>query len=341
MSPKAKHALASKVAAKFRALVADNPLLLGVAGIGFSVSFQTIAREATAHHLPGWPVLYPLGIDVGILSLILEARKLITLGRSDIVPRTLAWLLAGFTIYANVHGSPAHDWLGRGLHAVMPSLWIVFLELTRRRQLAVARKASKADPIPLSRWLLSPWRTPGVRRRMVLNDVTSYSLAVVLEHARLHALDITRAHFGRRAWRREAPSLLRSRLRSGRLGDGVTAAATLAAAGGDAGGWEDAVREMVAKAITDGDKLTADVRSARRSIEATAATPSGRQDGRQNPRRKAATPAASKRARATAILTANPATPLAEVVRRSGVSERTAQRIKADLPTRLRVAGAK
>jgi hypothetical protein len=335
MAPKAKHALAGRLAARLRVLVADNPLLLGVAAIGFSVSFQTIAREATAHHLPGWPVLYPLGIDVGILSLILEARKLVAIKRSDIVPRVLAWLLTGFTIYANVHGSPAHDWLGRGLHAVMPCLWVVFLELTRRRQLADERKASKADPIPLARWLFSPWRTLRLKRRMVLHDVTSYTLAVTLEDARLHALDLARAHYGRWQWRRDAPALLRARLRSGRLGDAVTVAAMKAVKEGSAGGWEDDVRETVTKAVTEGDKLTADVRRERRSIETAKAQPNDSQKTRQPAGHKPATDRAKARAKATAILTANPATPLADVARRSGVSERTAQRIKSGLPTRL------
>lgn len=334
MPSKAKHALAGKLAVRFRALVADNPLLLGVAGIGFSVSFQTIAREATAHHLPGWPVLYPLGIDVGILSLILEARKLVAIKRSDLVPRVLAWLLTAFTIYANVHGSPPHDWLGRGLHAVMPCLWVVFLELTRRRQLADVRKASKADPIPLARWLFSPWRTLRLKRRMVLHEVTSYHLAAALELARLHMLGLARAHFGRR-WHGQAPVLLRTRIRSGHLGDDVALAVAEAVTAGRSGGWESAVREAVTTAVTEGDKLTADVRRERRSIETAKAKTSASQTARQPAGQKPASDRAKARAKATAILTANPATPLAEVSKKSGVSERTAQRIKSGLPTRL------
>lgn len=340
MTAMPKHA--ATLAAKSRALVADNPLLLGVAGIGFSVSFQTIAREATAHHLPGWPVLYPLGIDIGILSLILEARKLVALRRSDIVPRVLAWLLTAFTIYANVHGSPPHDWLGRGLHAVMPCLWVVFLELTRRRQLADIRKAAKADPIPAARWLFSPWRTLRLKRRMVLHEVPSYRQAAALELARLHMLGLARAHFGRR-WQREAPALLRARIRSGALGDDVTAAVTESVRAGRSGGWEQAVRDAVTRAVTEGDKLTADVRQERQRIEKTNEVPVTRQKASQPARQKSATSPATKRARArakaTAILTDNPATPLADVAARSGVSERTAQRIKSGLPTRLRVAG--
>ena len=103
-------------------LFTENPVLLAVAGIGFAVSFQTIARVATEQHMPGWPILYPLGIDVGILALIVESRRAIDAGRSDLVPRVMAWALAALTIYVNAHGAPAHDWLGRALHVVMPAL---------------------------------------------------------------------------------------------------------------------------------------------------------------------------------------------------------------------------
>ena len=67
-------------------LVLDNPLLAVVAGIGFSVSFQTVAALAHAHRLPGWPALYPVGIDVGILALVAESRMLITMPRPPNAP---------------------------------------------------------------------------------------------------------------------------------------------------------------------------------------------------------------------------------------------------------------
>lgn len=319
--------------------LADNPLLLAVAGIGFSVSFQTIAHEAVTHHLPGWPPLYPIGVDVSILALIVEARRLLARRRSDLLPRVLAWVLAVATVYINVHGSPPHDWIGRALHAVMPCLWIAFLELTRWRQRADIRKAQKADPIPLARWVLSPLRTPLLKRRMVLANVNSYPLAAALEEARLHMRDIARAHYGRWRWRLDTPSVLRSRIRHGRLGDEVMSAVTSAVAIGRSGGWEAAVRQAVIQAVTEGDKLSAGMKQERRQI----ATPPPRQDdsqpARQKARQKGATTTRQKRAKATRLLTASPTMPLAEVAAKSGVSERTAQRIKSGLPRQLHVAG--
>jgi hypothetical protein len=314
-----------------RAVVADNPLLLGVAGIGFAVSFQTIVKLAEEHGLPGWPVLYPLGIDVGILALIVEARKAIDAHRSDFVPRALAWVLAAFTIYVNAHGAPAHDWTGRALHVVMPALWIVFLELTRWRKLA-KRRDGEAVRIPRARWFLSPWRTPGMRKRMVLRNVTSYPVAVELEEARLFARDLARAHFGRWSWRRNAPSLLRSAISTGRLGDDVTTAATASVKARVTGGWEQAVRDMVKTAVTEGDKLTASVRREKRQIEATAAATEQRQASTPAKRQKPRRASVKWRDKAEREVTANPAISAAELAQACKVSKRSAERYLADWP---------
>ena len=356
-----RHArLARLSAAITRNPLADNPLLLGVAGIGFSLSFQTIAREAVAHHLPGWAPLYPVGIDVGILALILEARKLIKRHRSDLVPRVMAWLLSLGTIYVNVHGSPPHDWLGRAMHAIMPALWIVFLELTRWRQRADIRKAEKADPVPLARWLLSPVHTARLKKRMADHNVLSYKLASALEDARLHMRDLARAHYGGRwgCWRK-APSLLRMNIRRGRVGDDVTAAVAEAVRAGRSGGWEAVVRQAVTRAITDGDKLTADVAQERRAIRhatddasrsattAPAGTPGGaslaapapRQEPRQRSPQMGATERDAAHAKARRLLTRNPGIKIGDVAEQTGLSPRTVDRIKATLPALRSVAG--
>src|ERR1035438_9696990 len=100
-----------------KGLIAGNPLLLVIAGIGFSLSFETIARLAQHLGMPGWPPLYPIGIDVGILALVIEARRAIDDDRSDLVPRIGAWLLSALTIYVNAQGASAWG-LGRVLHIV-------------------------------------------------------------------------------------------------------------------------------------------------------------------------------------------------------------------------------
>jgi hypothetical protein len=57
------------------------------------------------------------------------------------------------------------------------------------------------------------------------------------------------------------------------------------------------------------------------------------------PRQPAASDRAKARAKAVRLLAASPGMPLADVARQSGVSQRTASRIKSALPVPLRVAG--
>lgn len=218
--------MAEHAKGRMATLLGGNPLLYAVAAIGFSVSFQTIAHAAKAHHLPGYPVLYPLGLDAGILALIVESRHLIRLRKSDAVPRFLAWLLTGVTVYANVHGSPPHDWVGRGLHAVMPCLWVVGLELTRRRM--IASEVERRDKIPLARWMLAPLSTFRLWRWMVLWQITSYSLALEREQVRRRAIAALKAEHGGK-WRSLADSSVVWQLRHGIDVEGAAAAAIRAA----------------------------------------------------------------------------------------------------------------
>ena len=250
-------------------VVRENPLLAAVAGIGFSVSYQTIAHLAAQHHMPGPAVLYPIGIDVGILAMIAEALHLIREGRSDFVPRLLAWLLAGFTIYVNVHGSPAGDWVGGGLHVVMPALWVAGLELVRHRRVAETR----ADGIPGRRYLAAPFSTLKLWLRMQRDGITSYPLALELEQARLFARDLIRAtpEEYRPAW----SSLLCKRIRSGRLTETVRKAVAGSLAGQYAPGWEDEVTAWVTTALALPAHLAANLENTRAAIarSASAAVP--------------------------------------------------------------------
>ena len=315
---------------KLAAVVTDNPALLGVAGIGFAVSFQTIVLLARSHHLPGWPVLYPLGIDVGILALIIESRKAIDAHRSDLVPRVLAWALAALTIYVNAHGAPPHDWLGRTLHVVMPALWVAFLELTRWRKLARRRADDRRDRIPLARWAASPVATVTMWRRMILHNITSYPVAVAREEARILALDLAAAVYGKR-WKREAPSLLRHHLKTGTLPGDVARTCDLATAG-HMPSVADQVEAWVTGEKVNRAKVVAKVKREERAIDAPLPLPA------PSPK-----PRARKRARTTSgerdrknqmarqLLTGNPGMLREDVAREAGVSPRTVDRIKGEL----------
>jgi DNA invertase Pin-like site-specific DNA recombinase len=85
---------------------------------------------------------------------------------------------------------------------------------------------------------------------------------------------------------------------------------------------------MVKTAITDGDRLTADVKRERRQID--------RQDGQQSDvpktRQKPVSETVRKHAKVERLLTVTPALSVREVARQAGVSESTVSRVKRELP---------
>jgi hypothetical protein len=322
--------------ATVKALIADNPLLLAIAGIGFAVSFQTIARAAEARHMPGWPILYPVLLDCTILALVIEARRAVDDGRSDLVPRLLAWLFAGFTLYVNAHGSAAGDWVGIALHVAAPVSWVVFLELSRWRKVRRAR-AEKTDRLPLARWLFTPWRTLGMKKRMVLHHVTSYRVAVAREEALLLAKDLVRAAAGRR-WRKTAPALLRHHLATGTLPETVSSVAA-SAVYGTMPAMAEPVSEWVTDALTQTTRMAVKVKQERRVIE-TAATVSAEsqpaaQPAGQTAGRKAVRTRAEKAAEVRRLLSDDTQRTRPEIAAEVGVSVATVSRIKREMPTPL------
>lgn len=320
-----------------RSLLRENPLLLGVAGIGFAVSFQTIARLAAQQHMPGSPVLYPILIDIGFLAAIVEARKAIDDERSDLAPRALAWALGFLTVYVNAHGSPAGDWLGLTLHVAGPALWIAFLELTRWRQVRKVRSA-KADRIPLARWVFTPLKAFGMKKRMVINHVNSYPVAVAREEALLLAKDLVRAEAGKR-WRKTVPALLRHHLATGTLPEAVSTAANMAAFG-TMPAMAGPVSAWVIDALTQPARAAVKVHTEKRVIEASAAASEQAAavaaDARQAPRPKPVSSRAAKTQKVRRLLTDSPELTREEVARKAGVSVSTVDRLKRDMPTPLR-----
>lgn len=246
-------------------IVRENPLLALVAAIGFSVSFQTVARLAREHGLPGWVPLYPVGIDIGILALLAEALFLIRERRGDFIPRALAWALSGFTVYVNAHGAARGDWVGAALHVVMPALWVVFLELVRHRRIAAAH----ADAIPFGRWAASPWPTLRLKMRMLRDGITSYPLALEMEHARLFARDLLRAAPAQ--FRPARSSLIRKRIRTGRLTEDIRKAVASSLASEWSAGWEPAVTEWVTDVLGMPSRMAASLENANREAALKAA----------------------------------------------------------------------
>jgi len=115
---------------------------------------------------------------------------------------------------------------GRSAHVLMPSIWVVFVELMRhvvRRQTSLATGTHR-EPIPAARWLLAPLPTFLLFRRMVLWREHSYRAALVMERRRLEAVAIARQWHGR-TWRRKVGPLIRLQIDLAELDATSTAAA--------------------------------------------------------------------------------------------------------------------
>lgn len=325
--------------------IKDNFLLVLCALIGFAVSYQTIVSEATSHKLPGWPELYPILIDVGILALANEARKAIADGRSDVLPRVFSWVLSAFTLYVNVHGARANDWVGRGLHVVAPTLWITFLELTRWRRVKKAR-SEQLDRIPVARWLLAPRTTAAMKRRMILHRVKSYPVASAREEAIIVAIGLARWHWPD-GWQGAAPPLLAHYLDTGTLPPDVASACETAANGFGVSRVAESVQQWIVREFDEQanmlrqrlDKEQATGRSSNETKSPTAKPPSDRKTTRKKaakPRRMNGAELTAARVKAIAMLTAEPVPgeqppTLNGIHEATGLSVRTLSRMKVQL----------
>jgi hypothetical protein len=187
-----------------------------VGSLGLASSFETVgnaAREWGFH--PFW--VLPVAIDVAVpvfsLAHLLLIRADMPLGWVRAVP----WGLTGVTIYLNIEaaGSSVASKIG---HAALPLLWVICSEIAAHvyRSLIGAVTGRRMERVRKSRWLLAPFSTAGLWRRMVLWEVTSYRTALVLESKRLMARADLRDVHGR-GWRRKVSRRQLVQLRLGEM----------------------------------------------------------------------------------------------------------------------------
>ncbi|MCX4682575.1 DUF2637 domain-containing protein [Streptomyces sp. NBC_01433] len=192
------------------AVVAVNATALAV--IGFTGSYRSI-RDLSLDWGWGWfSYVFPVGIDVGIIGLIAADLFLCAIRTPAPILRWFAWVLTVATVVFNASsGWPADgsagwmDYVEAAAHATMPGLVVVITEALRR---AIARRARIAhgheyEPLGIARWLLAPFSTFGVWRRMRLWEVYTRSAALDLERDRLTLRDELRERHGRK-WRKKA-----------------------------------------------------------------------------------------------------------------------------------------
>jgi hypothetical protein len=174
------------------------------------------------------------------------------------------------------------------------------------------------------------------------------ALADEMKAARQYAIDLVRDQLGF-FWRLRpsVPTLLRTRIVSGRLPGHVARAVRDGVAACDATVWEAAVEKMVTDALTQRAKMAAAVVRQERDIQQTAdattdtttdattgatrdATPE-RQAARQPKRQLTASERDKNRAKAARIVAAEPAIRAEDLAARCGVTKRSAERWKAEM----------
>jgi hypothetical protein len=201
--------------------VAVVAALVGVLGLlGFVNSFAAVmtAAEPSFGRL-AWSV--PVGIDLGIA---IFAALDIVLSRLDMRVkwlRLIPWVLTAATVYLNV--ASEHTAFGAIAHAVLPALWVIAVEIGAHvvKVRAGIEAGTRMDAIRASRWVLAPWPTAKLWRRMVLWEIRSYPTALHRERDRLLARTDLQDTYGTVAWRWKAPRRTRALYRLGELSPGA------------------------------------------------------------------------------------------------------------------------
>lgn len=184
---------------------------LVVAGYGLAGSYVTVSELAARRGVP-LAGLVPAGIDGGLVAVVVLDLVLAWIGTP------VGWLRQ-FVRVLSVAANAAGGWpdlIAVGLHSAAPLMLLAMVEAGRTVLLRRMGHASGTlrDPVPVVRWVLAPWRTWLLWRRMVLWQVTSYRQAVDTELDLRRAVALLRVRFGR-GWRRRAPTDLVWMLRTG------------------------------------------------------------------------------------------------------------------------------
>jgi hypothetical protein len=184
---------------------------------GMVLSFRAVSTEMIPAFGARWSWLVPIVVDLTVFVFSGVDLVLARLDMSHPLARLTVYGATAGTVYLNYNATGALP--GRIAHVLMPSIWVVFIELMRhvvRRQTNLAT-GSRREPIPASRWLVSPWPTLKLWRRMILWRQHSYPRALTMERQRLGAIAAARAAHGR-GWRWRVGPLLRLQIALAEVG---------------------------------------------------------------------------------------------------------------------------
>lgn len=206
-----------------------------VGGLGFYASFDAVSAAAeTWNFIQPW--VLPVAIDAAIPVFTAANLYLIRMDMALAWVRFVPWALSLITCALNV--AAGHSLWAKVAHGAMSLLWVGVSEVAAHiyavRIGAATGRHRRLEKVRWKRWLLAPWPTFLLWRRMILWELESYRTVLKLEQGRLVYQAKLRGRFGR-AWRRKAPveALLPLRLARNGVPLVETARAGLAAAGID------------------------------------------------------------------------------------------------------------
>jgi hypothetical protein len=177
-------------------------LALGLLAASGASSYDNLWHLAASHHVP-IPRLNPLELDGGLVVMTLIDIVLTAAGYPFAGLRFIARILGAGTIAANVAaGWP--DPVGGFLRAFAPAIIVAVTEAVRAFLLK-RQRGDDEEGIPFARWMLAPWPTFVLWRRMKLWRITSYARALEMELSRRRAIVRLEMRFGS-GWRETAPA---------------------------------------------------------------------------------------------------------------------------------------
>jgi len=176
---------------------------------GMILSFRAVSVKMIPSFGAQWAWLVPIVVDLSVFVFSGVDLVLARLDMSHPLARWTVYGATGGTVWLNY--SAGSDAAGRVAHVLMPSVWVVFVELMRhvvRRQVLLATDNHR-ESVPAARWLLAPYSTLKLWRRMVLWRVYSYPRALDQERVRLARIAAAREQLGRTwRWRLDGPTRL-------------------------------------------------------------------------------------------------------------------------------------
>ena len=163
-----------------------------VAAYGLASSYVTVSKQAARCRVP---LSGAGGYRRGVVTVVVLDLVLAWIGMPVGWLRQWVRVLSVGTIAANaVGGWP--DPVAVGLHGAAPLMLLAMVEAGRTVLLRRIRqgRGTLREAVPLARWLLAPWRTWLLWRRMVLWRVASYQRAVEVELELRRAVSVLRMH---------------------------------------------------------------------------------------------------------------------------------------------------